>query len=451
MDHLAIIAQELSGGDASNFEVDGVKCNNLDDNDVSDEEIDSEELERRMWKDRIKLKRIKEREKLAAERAASERSKPKHTSDQARRKKMSRAQDGILKYMLKLMEVCNVRGFVYGIIPEKGKPVSGASDNIRAWWKEKVRFDKNGPAAIAKYEDREEPNSSSNEYDVDVLEDVSGSISSKDDEINLQVETQGCAGNITPTSREDRLVENSNQHGLSKDKTTEQPKRKRPRGSAASVDKQMVATQSERMPEETRYAISDMNGAAMTTLAHHRSSVNHEPCMNPNATHQERDSRSQYLVASIPCVNVASENIYIGGQPLPYPGLGNSEPQNATTNDTGGNDGFYSSSGGFGILQDKRQHPMSITNHGIRSDKSIIPVENNLYENVMAQRNASSRTVTGDMDLFLGEPFYGEPDKLVDDSFGALPLDFIGIGSTDLIPDLGDILNDDDLMEYLGT
>ncbi|RVX12971.1 Ethylene insensitive 3-like 3 protein [Vitis vinifera] len=32
---------------------------------------------------------------------------------------MSRAQDGILKYMLKLMEVCKARGFVYGIIPEK--------------------------------------------------------------------------------------------------------------------------------------------------------------------------------------------------------------------------------------------------------------------------------------------------------------------------------------------
>ena len=54
--------------------------------------------------------------------------------------------------MLKLTEVCKAHGFVYGIIPEKGKPVSGASDNIRAWWKEKVKFDKNGPAAIAKYE-----------------------------------------------------------------------------------------------------------------------------------------------------------------------------------------------------------------------------------------------------------------------------------------------------------
>ncbi|BAS80361.1 Os02g0689132 [Oryza sativa Japonica Group] len=54
--------------------------------------------------------------------------------------------------MLKMMEVCNAQGFVYGIIPEKGKPVSSASDNLRSWWKEKVRFDRNGPAAIVKYQ-----------------------------------------------------------------------------------------------------------------------------------------------------------------------------------------------------------------------------------------------------------------------------------------------------------
>ncbi|KAM6598078.1 hypothetical protein CsatA_008602 [Cannabis sativa] len=138
-------------GDSSDIEVDDLRCDDIADKDVSDEEIEPEELERRMWKDRIKLKRLKERQKLAAQQAA-EKQKPKQTSDQARRKKMSRAQDGILKYMLKLMEVCKARGFVYGIIPEKGKPVSGASDNIRAWWKEKVKFDKNGPAAIAKYE-----------------------------------------------------------------------------------------------------------------------------------------------------------------------------------------------------------------------------------------------------------------------------------------------------------
>lgn len=137
--------------DSSDIEVDEIRYDNLNEKDVSDEEIEAEDLETRMWKDQIKLKRIKERQKLAAQRAA-EKEKPKQMTDQARRKKMSRAQDGILKYMLKLMEVCKARGFVYGIIPEKGKPVSGASDNIRAWWKEKVKFDKNGPAAITKYE-----------------------------------------------------------------------------------------------------------------------------------------------------------------------------------------------------------------------------------------------------------------------------------------------------------
>nr|ABK35085.1 EIL1 [Prunus persica] len=144
---------EEVGPDISSDIEEDLRCENIADKDVSDEEIEAEELEKRMWKDRIKLKRLKEKEKQKLEaQQAAEKQKPKQTSDQARRKKMSRAQDGILKYMLKLMEVCKARGFVYGIIPEKGKPVSGASDNIRAWWKEKVKFDKNGPAAIAKYE-----------------------------------------------------------------------------------------------------------------------------------------------------------------------------------------------------------------------------------------------------------------------------------------------------------
>lgn len=116
----------------------------------SDEEVevDVDELEKRMWRDRMLLKRLKEQSK---NKEVLDGAKQRQSQEQARRKKMSRAQDGILKYMLKMMEVCKAQGFVYGIIPEKGKPVSGASDNLRAWWKEKVRFDRNGPAAIAKY------------------------------------------------------------------------------------------------------------------------------------------------------------------------------------------------------------------------------------------------------------------------------------------------------------
>ncbi|GAA0156040.1 EIN3-like protein [Lithospermum erythrorhizon] len=118
--------------------------------DYSDEEIDVDELERRMWRDKMKLKRLKEMSTKGKD--CVDEVKQRQSQEQARRKKMSRAQDGILKYMLKMMEVCKAQGFVYGIIPEKGKPVSGASDNLREWWKDKVRFDRNGPAAIAKYQ-----------------------------------------------------------------------------------------------------------------------------------------------------------------------------------------------------------------------------------------------------------------------------------------------------------
>lgn len=117
--------------------------------DLSDEDTDIEELERRVWRDKIRIKHLKENQK--SKEAIDFSKKPTQAQEQARRKKMSRAQDGILKYMLKMMEVCNAQGFVYGIIPENGKPVTGASDNLREWWKDKVRFDRNGPAAILKY------------------------------------------------------------------------------------------------------------------------------------------------------------------------------------------------------------------------------------------------------------------------------------------------------------
>ena len=71
--------------------------------------------------------------------------KQHQSEEQARRKKMSRIEEGFLNNMVKMMEVCNAQGFVYGIIPENGKPVIGAFDSLCEWWKDKVRFDRNGP------------------------------------------------------------------------------------------------------------------------------------------------------------------------------------------------------------------------------------------------------------------------------------------------------------------
>ncbi|KAJ7516208.1 hypothetical protein O6H91_22G047200 [Diphasiastrum complanatum] len=141
--------------DGKNFDLDDMDFigdddgDDMQDEDFSDDDVDVDELEKKMWRDRLRLKRIKEQLKV---KEISGKPKQKQSQEQARRKKMARAQDGILKYMLKMMEVCKAQGFVYGIIPEKGKPVSGASDNMRAWWKEKVRFDRNGPAAISRYQ-----------------------------------------------------------------------------------------------------------------------------------------------------------------------------------------------------------------------------------------------------------------------------------------------------------
>ncbi|XP_021802613.1 putative ETHYLENE INSENSITIVE 3-like 4 protein [Prunus avium] len=100
-----------------------------------------------MWKDHMLLQKLKEDRKIIEEEEAETLAK----QEASRRKKMARAQDSILKYMVKIMEVCKGKGFVYGIVPEKGKPVTGSFDSLREWWKDKVRFNRNAPTAIAEY------------------------------------------------------------------------------------------------------------------------------------------------------------------------------------------------------------------------------------------------------------------------------------------------------------
>nr|GMC93246.1 putative ETHYLENE INSENSITIVE 3-like 4 protein [Ipomoea batatas] len=135
------------------------------------EEISYGDLKKRMWKDRLLMQKIKgEREAAAAGkegifRDPGEESASEKQVEASRRKKMARSQDAVLRYMVKIMEVCKGQGFVYGIVPEKGKPVTGSSDSLREWWKEKVKFDKNAPEAIAEYLPKlvglvEDPNSS---------------------------------------------------------------------------------------------------------------------------------------------------------------------------------------------------------------------------------------------------------------------------------------------------
>ncbi|XP_010673484.1 putative ETHYLENE INSENSITIVE 3-like 4 protein [Beta vulgaris subsp. vulgaris] len=124
------------------------------------EDISYAELKRRMWKDKMRMKKLIATKN--ASKAVTETYKLAGTStvdnltvaatasreEKSRRKKMLRSQDAILKYMVKVMEVCKAQGFVYGIIPEKGKPVTGSSDSLREWWRGSVKFEQSAPQAL---------------------------------------------------------------------------------------------------------------------------------------------------------------------------------------------------------------------------------------------------------------------------------------------------------------
>ncbi|MFS8015165.1 putative transcription factor EIL family [Helianthus anomalus] len=94
--------------------------------DYSDKEMDVNELERRMRRDRMLLRWLKDQSKGKD----VDNTIQSQSQEQARRKKMSWAQDGILKYMLKMMEVCKAQGVVYRIILENWKPVRGGGGGV---------------------------------------------------------------------------------------------------------------------------------------------------------------------------------------------------------------------------------------------------------------------------------------------------------------------------------
>ncbi|KAM0913478.1 hypothetical protein ACQ4PT_012118 [Festuca glaucescens] len=110
------------------------------------ESIEIADLKKRMWKDQMLLMKLEgssgsdrraDAQRPGSDPLAQAQNEPAETPESRyRRKAMLRAQDGVLRHMLRMMEACNARGFVYGIVDEAGVPVSGSSDSLRGWWKE---------------------------------------------------------------------------------------------------------------------------------------------------------------------------------------------------------------------------------------------------------------------------------------------------------------------------
>ncbi|XP_037409834.1 ETHYLENE INSENSITIVE 3-like 5 protein [Triticum dicoccoides] len=154
--------RHLSAESADMEHGDGPGGKQREEEEISDSESGSESLEisdlkKRMWKDQMLLTRLEGRAGArGAAPAPAARASPSSSSGQeeppdvrCRRKAMLRAQDGVLRHMLRMMEACNARGFVYGVIDEAGEPMSGSSDSLRGWWKENVSFDRAGPMGLA--------------------------------------------------------------------------------------------------------------------------------------------------------------------------------------------------------------------------------------------------------------------------------------------------------------
>ncbi|XP_047062962.1 ETHYLENE INSENSITIVE 3-like 5 protein [Lolium rigidum] len=123
------------------------------------ESIEIADLKKRMWKDQMLLMKLEGSSGHGRRAdtqwpgsdplAQAQNELPETPESRYRRKAMLRAQDGVLRHMLRMMEACNARGFVYGIVDEAGVPVSGSSDSLRGWWKEDVGFERTGPTALA--------------------------------------------------------------------------------------------------------------------------------------------------------------------------------------------------------------------------------------------------------------------------------------------------------------
>ncbi|RWW29050.1 hypothetical protein GW17_00006425 [Ensete ventricosum] len=122
----------------------------LPDGEESDED-DVERLRIRIWNDIIQLKHFNEHHKCKMIQQSSA-CLLDYSQEQSRRKKLAQNQEKIVNEMRELAEEGLAQGFIYGIVPYKGKPVSGASNNLLKWWKEIVRFEVDIMNAILKHE-----------------------------------------------------------------------------------------------------------------------------------------------------------------------------------------------------------------------------------------------------------------------------------------------------------
>jgi len=286
--------------------------------------------------------------------------------------------------------------------------------------------------------------SSGNEYDVDAFEDAPLSTSSKDDEQDLSPVAQSAEEHVPKRGRERAYNKRPSQIVPSKAGRTKPPKRKRARHSSTGIERDVQSVDD--APENPRNLIPDMNQldqVEIQGMAIQIVSFNHGGTTS-EALHHRGDTQVQVHLPGAegndfdgdPAANATPISIYVGGQHVPY--------QNSDSARSRSENNLPSS---YHTLPPKQSLPLSMMDHHVVPMGVRAPTDNIPYGDHILGGNSTS--VPGDMQQLIDFPFYGEQDKFVGSSFEGLPLDYISISSP--IPDIDDLLHDDDLMEYLGT
>jgi ethylene-insensitive protein 3 len=299
--------------------------------------------------------------------------------------------------------------------------------------------------------------SSCDEYDVDFTEEPPQSTTLKNNvgahQPAVQIRQQ------YPSSRGNRKRQDkhSTETPPSNKETKESRKRKRRTGQSPVDEAVVEGTQRVGNPSEVLInAIPDMNTnqTEVQLVANQLTVFNH---VSTSGTLQHQGDAPRNFISPTDVVNnynqVANEtpsSIYMGDQPLACESSGYTNSWSENTfqpNVYLGSIGFSSSSLDYQTSAAKQSVPISMDNNvpGMGTD---VLVENSSFSHHMAG-SGNSTSVAGDTNQMMSDDIYFDPDKFIGSSFDGLPLDFIGINSP--IPDLDELLDDDDLMQYLGT
>lgn len=242
--------------------------------------------------------------------------------------------------------------------------------------------------------------------------------------------------------------------------TRKPPKRRRHTGQFSVDGSEVEGTQrNDNTPEVLSNTIADMNSNQMEVVcvANPLTSFNHAST-NGGALQHQGDAQGNSVPPGVvvnnysQAANIAPSSIYMVDQPLASESndCTNSWPGNTFQPDVGlGSIGFSSSSHDYQSSAAKHSVPLSMDNHVPAMGTGAL---NSSYSHHMAG-SGNSTSVAGDTQQIMSDAFYIDPDdKFIGSSFDGMPFDFIGINSP--IPDLDELdelLDDNDLMQYLGT